>query len=150
MGLTTLGLVHTVLACLALCSGTLVLFLDKGTALHRKLGYFYVAMMLLMNFSAFGIYRLFNGSPGIFHFLALVSLLTIAGGLYVVLFRHKIRNWRLRHARFMAWSLVGLYAALVSEVGTRLLTTASFWWVVFLGSCLVVIIGYISIRRTLT
>lgn len=149
MGLTTFGLIHTILACLALCSGTLVLFLDKGTAIHRKLGYLYVMLMLLMNFSAFGIYRL-SGRPGIFHFLALVSLFTLAGGLYCVWYRNKLKNWRLRHARFMAWSLVGLYAALVSEVATRLLTAASFWWVVFLESSLVVILGYISIRRTLT
>lgn len=149
MGLTTLGLVHTVFACLALCCGTLVLFLDKGTAIHRKMGYLYVVVMLLMNFSAFGIYRLFH-RPGIFHFLALVSLLTLAGGLYCVWFRKRLPNWRLRHARFMAWSLIGLYAAFVSELATRLLTAASFWWVVFLGSSLVVLTGYISIRRTLT
>jgi uncharacterized membrane protein len=125
MGLTTLGLVHTVFACLALCTGTLVLILGKGTATHRKLGYAYVCLMLLMNLSAFGIYRLSNG-PGIFHFLALVSLFTIAGGLYCVWQRHTLRNWQMRHARFMAWSMVGLYAALVSEIATRLpLTRAS-------------------------
>ena len=149
MGLTTLGLVHTIFACLALGTGTLVLFLKKGTEMHRKLGFAYVGLMLMMNFSAFGIYRLSNG-PGIFHFFALVSLGTIAGGIYCVWKRDTLLNWRLRHARLMAWSMVGLYAALVSEIGTRLLEAASFWWVVFLGSSLVVIIGYISIRRNLT
>jgi len=149
MGLSVTGGLHTFFACLALISGTIILFLKKGTFLHRKTGYVYVCAMLLMNGTAFTIYRLFQG-PGIFHLLSVVSLLTLGAGLYPVWFRARAGNWRHRHAKFMAWSLIGLYAALVSEIATRLLPKAYFMLVVSLGSVLVILMGYRAIKHNLT
>ncbi len=66
---------HTLSAASALLLGPSVFVRKNGTALHKKLGYSYVASMVVLNGTAFMIYDLFNGW-GIFHDLALVSLFT--------------------------------------------------------------------------
>lgn len=113
-----IGLVHVIFATLALLTGTIVLLQTKGTTLHKRIGYVYVISMLLMNATAFGIYRLFGGF-GVFHVLAIVSLFALFGGMYPILNRKKVKNWYLQHLEVMGWSIVGLYAAFVAEVGVR-------------------------------
>lgn len=143
---STTGLIHTIFAVLALLSGTLVLLRTKGDLLHKQIGYTYVISMLIMNLSGFGIYHLFGGF-GIFHAMIFLSLFALFGGMYPVLFRNKVKNWYLQHIRVMSWSVVGLYAALVAEIATRVLPIAYFGWVVGLGTFLVCMIGSILINR---
>lgn len=113
----TIGLIHLLAAILALITGTAVLAMKKGTYRHKKIGYFYAASMLGVNLTAFMIYRLFGGF-GIFHIAALVSLLTLLGGMIPALLRRP-KNWLSLHFVFMYWSVMGLYAAFVSEIATR-------------------------------
>lgn len=56
-----IGLLHLAAAIIALICGTLVLYMNKGTAKHKKVGYVYTGSMLIVIITAFGIYRLFNG-----------------------------------------------------------------------------------------
>ena len=130
-----LGIVHTFFAVLAMVSGAWVLLLPKGGQRHKQIGYIYVGAMTLMLLTAFCIYSFFGGF-GVFHFLAIVSSVTLVLGMYPALKRGP--NWLALHYRLMSWSVAGLYAAFVAEVAVRFLPMAYFGWVVGIGSALVI------------
>lgn len=132
-----LGLAHVLFAVAALLTGALVLFASKGTRYHRWLGRTYLLSMLALNFSALLIYEVFGGF-GIFHWLALMSLLSVLGGYRAV--RQKVPNWKFSHANFMVGSYVGLVAAAVAEVASRV-PGWSFGASVFISSVLVIVVG---------
>lgn len=113
------GWIHLIAATIALFTGTAVLALKKGTSLHIKIGYVYLVSMLIVNLTAFMIYRLFGGF-GIFHIAALISLLTVLAGILPALLRKPENNWLGLHLGFMYWSVMGLYAAFAAEVLTRI------------------------------
>ena len=125
--MTPLGLSHTVAALAALGSGALVLLATKGTRLHRQLGWTYVVSMLSLNVTALFVYRLFGG-VGPFHVAAVASLVTVSFGTVAAV---RARRRRLardpegrrraieHHYAWMTWSYVGLLAAAMSEVATR-------------------------------
>jgi uncharacterized membrane protein len=112
------GLIHLVFAIAALILGTIVILKPKGTRNHKKIGYFYLISMLGLNLTAFMIYRLYN-SFGIFHWLAVISLLTISAGMTPMLLRSP-KNYVTLHFNFMFWSVIGLYAAFFAETLTRI------------------------------
>lgn len=119
------GALHFAFAVLAMLAGTAVLFLKKATKLHIRVGYAYVFAMLGVNLTAFLIYRLFGGF-GVFHIAAIVSLLTMAGGMFPLLFKTKSKKRFYFHFMFMYWSVMGLYAAFVAETLTRIPETPFF------------------------
>jgi uncharacterized membrane protein len=139
-----LGWFHVVCALVALGSGAVVLLRRKGTRSHRRIGWIYVSSMLALNVTALMIYRLFGGL-GPFHVAAVVSLLTVIAGI-IPAYRQKPANWLEHHYAWMTWSYVGLCAATVSEVATRV-PGFRFWWAVMLGTFAVVGIGAALIRR---
>ena len=141
-----IGLIHTIVASIAVITGTIVLLNQKGTTFHKRVGYVYAISMLLMNISAFGIYQLFGGF-GIFHILALVSLVALIGGMYPVLNRSKVKNWYTDHIRVMSWSIVGLYAAFAAEITVRFFPPQYFSLMVGLSSGLICFIGAIMIKK---
>lgn len=112
---STIGFLHLLFSIISMITGLIVILNTKGTKFHKKVGNVYVVNMLLLNISSFFISN-FNGFS-IFHFFAIVSLITILAGMYPVLKRSE--NWLQKHYYFMAWSVVGLYCAFWSEVGTR-------------------------------
>lgn len=133
-----IGWFHFVVSIMALITGTIVVLNTKGTFFHKRVGYVYVISMFALNLSSFFIISF--GGFSIFHFFAIVSLFTVLGGMRVVWFRHK--NWLVAHYYFMSWSVVGLYAALWSEIGTRFTSNMKdFWWVVALATFLTIGIG---------
>ncbi|MEM9079035.1 MAG: DUF2306 domain-containing protein, partial [Bacteroidota bacterium] len=96
----------------------------KGSQLHKKVGYVYVASMVVLLITAFMIYRLFGGF-GIFHVAAVVSSVTLVAGMIPAI-RKKNKNWVILHFSWMYWSVMGLYAAFASELITRLLPVQFF------------------------
>jgi hypothetical protein len=146
MQLSAIGLVHLNAALIALLTGTLVLFKTKGGWLHKRIGYGYVISMLVLNVSAFMIYRLF-GKFGPFHVMALFSTACILGGILPALFRKRVRDWLSWHYYFMNWSVVGLYAAFWAETFTRTLPMGRFWPVVMVATLVTTTTGAILIRR---
>ncbi|EDP71852.1 hypothetical protein FBALC1_12162 [Flavobacteriales bacterium ALC-1] len=135
---SNIGWFHFILAVLAMLTGTIVLLNKKGTLFHKRTGYIYLVSMLLMNISSFFIIN-FNGFS-IFHFFAIVSLLTIFGGIIPMI--KKKQNWFGYHFYFMSWSVVGLYCAFWSEIGTRFVNNMQqFWWAVILATLITVFIG---------
>lgn len=115
----SLGALHTGTAAVSLLAGAVILGMRKGTPLHRKLGYTYVACMIGLNLSAIPIQRLYGGF-GPFHIFILISLPTVLAALYYPLFARAKANWMQKHMEFMYWSYVGLIAAFVNEVIVRL------------------------------
>src|SRR5688572_20218407 len=105
-GLDPVGTVHLFLGLLAVTLGLAVVVMRKGTVAHRRAGFFYAVVMVLLNATALMIYDLF-GRFGPFHTLALVSLATLAAGVVPVWLRRP-RAWLELHARFMSWSYAGL------------------------------------------
>lgn len=106
---------HTVFGFAALIFGTSVFWRQKGTPLHRISGLAYIISMLGLNLTAFGIYKLFDGF-GIFHWAALVSLISLLGGCMALIFRASFNNWLAMHYEFMVWSYIGLLAATNNEI----------------------------------
>lgn len=121
----SLGAFHVMVAGLALISGTIVLIVKKGSKRHKQIGYFYAFNMLLVNLTAFGIYRLWGGF-GIFHVAAIIGLLTLVAGMLPIMLKKPRRSYIGLHFSFMYWSVMGLYAALVSETLTRIPETPFF------------------------
>jgi uncharacterized membrane protein len=114
----TTGLLHLIFSVIALITGLFVLLMTKGTKTHKQIGYLYSVSMILVNLTAFMIYKLY-GNFGIFHFFAIISCLTLCAGLYPVLTK-KNKNYLLTHFNFMYWSVVGLYCAFMAEIFSRL------------------------------
>jgi uncharacterized membrane protein len=137
--------VHIIAAVAALLLGAVVFLNRKGTRLHVQVGIGYVVSMLIMNVTALGIYRL-TGSLNAFHIGAFFSLATVLAG-WVPAIRRKPRDrWLRLHFEFMSWSYVGLVAALVAEIGTRL-PHAPFVGAVLAGSTAVFLLGGVLIVR---
>ena len=134
---SNIGVIHTAFAVIAMIAGLWVVFKPKGTKLHKRIGYTYVISMLSLCISSFWMHTF--GTFGIFHFASVVSLLGIIGGMIPALLR--TRNWLGYHYHFMSWSVVGLYAAFWSEVGTRIFDMRYFWWAVAVATFLTVFIG---------
>ena len=141
-----IGAIHLFSAILALALGTLVLIYPKGTRFHRQIGYGYFISMLVLNLTAFGIYRLFGGF-GLFHVAAIVSLTSTVLGMIPALRRKPAQTWILHHFAWMYWSVMGLYAAFASEVLTRVPETPFFGMVGIATGIIMVIAGIVWGRK---
>ena len=97
----------------------------------------YLAMMLGLNLTALLNYELY-GQFGPFHWMVLASLATVIAG-FVPTWR-KAPGWIYRHAYFMAWSYIGLMAAAVAEVASRI-SGWSFGPSVIISSLIVIVAG---------
>ncbi|UOR06138.1 hypothetical protein MUN82_03335 [Hymenobacter aerilatus] len=101
--------------------------------------------MALMLTTAFGVYRLYHAF-GVFHYAALLTLVTLLAGMVPVLTKKPTSQWLAWHYYGMYWSIMELYVGLVAEVLSHrphlsFLTVASwsvalvfvpggavFWW----------------------
>jgi len=113
------GLLHLAASCAALILGLAILCLQKGTARHKRMGYAYVVSMLTVNGTAFLIYQLW-GRFGVFHWFAVLSLLTLLAGILPLFLVRERPRARSLHLSFMYWSVIGLYSALVAEIMVRI------------------------------
>ncbi len=141
---SNIGWFHFLTAVLAMITGSIVLLNKKGTIFHKRIGYIYVTSMLLLNVSSFFIMSF--GSFSLFHFFAIVSLVSIFGGMLPTI--KKGKNWFGYHFYFMNWSVVGLFCAFWAEVGTRFVDNMKdFWWMVALATFITAFIGSRIINR---
>lgn len=114
--MTATGLAHVVAAVLALTTGGLALRAPKGLRRHVVAGRTYAGSMLALNFAALMTYQE-TGRPGIFHVLAVASLVILAAGLAsFILGRTRDAAAVARHGIFMAWSYVGLVSAGIAQL----------------------------------
>lgn len=138
----TTGLIHLISSLVALVAGALNITTEKGTAIHRKVGYVYTLSLVVLIATAFMIYRLFGGF-GIFHVAAIISAITLFGGIVPAIFRKPAKNWLTLHYSFMYWSVMGLYAAFVAEFLTRIFPLGGFFWIVGIATLAVMAIANI-------
>lgn len=138
-----MGLFHTLMALVAMVSGSMVLLRVKGGLQHRRTGRVYGMSMLLMIASSFSIYNF--GGFSLFHGFAIVSFITLVMGLYPAVRRRG--NWFGKHFYFMNWSVVGLYCAFWAEVGVRFFDMRYFWWVVMVATMATAFTGMIFINK---
>ncbi len=143
--MSPLGWIHTAAAIVSLVLGAAVLLRAKGTRNHRRLGWTYLAAMVLLNVTALAIYRL-TGSFGPFHIAAVLSLASVTAGVIPAVRRRPAITWVERHYWWMTYSYLGLIAAAAAEVTTRV-PGINFWWTVLLASVAVFAIGAPIIRR---
>jgi len=140
-----LGAIHLGSACAALITGALVLKMDKGTRVHRRMGYACLVSMLVTNGSALLIYEQYPRF-GPFHVLAPFSLASVLAGLVPAWNRSP--GWQARHAGFVIGSYVGLCAAAVAEISSHFLILP-FGPTVIISSALTIVVGLVWLRRTL-
>ena len=100
---------HVVAALSALGTGAAVLLTPKGTHTHRVIGTAYVIALVLVNVAALSLHR--ESTFGVFHALAVASLVSIAVGLSPLLFGKRSPMVIATHAYCMTWSYAGLVAA---------------------------------------
>ena len=137
---------HIASALGAMLLGAGMLLAAKGTPSHRRFGYAYAGSMLLVNLSAFLIFRLFGGF-GPFHVAAFISLITLFAELRPVLHRPRKVGWLMAHMNYMYWSVVGLYAAFASELMVRLPIKGGFMLVVAIATVLVMVLAGVFQKR---
>ena len=145
---SNIGLIHVIAALVATVAGTIVILSRTGTKFHKQVGYTYAISMLVLNITAFMTYRLF-GTIGIFPYAAILSLLTLIGGM-VPAIRRTNKNWIYQHFSLMYWSVIGLYAAFASEALTRIPETP-FFGMVGIATALITLIGalfFIKCKKT--
>ncbi|MBK9275322.1 MAG: DUF2306 domain-containing protein [Flavobacteriales bacterium] len=143
---TFLSWAHLGPALLAMVFGALVLLRRKGTRGHRRTGYVYVAGMVVLNTTAFGMYRLF-GTFGPFHVAAVVSALTVLAGMRAIRSRPRTVRQVELHLVFMYWSVLGLYAAFFSEVMVRVRINATFMVLVSIATAATILLGALFQNR---
>jgi uncharacterized membrane protein len=100
---------HIVAAVTALLAGVAALLQPKGTRTHRRIGIVYVLALVLVNVAALSLHR--ENAFGVFHALAVASLVTIAIGLSPLLLGKRSETVIVTHAYCMTWSYAGLVAA---------------------------------------
>jgi len=110
MKIMTIEFIHTFLGFASLISGLAIVLTKKGSLIHRWVGRLYVAAMLGLNLTAFGIYKLFDGW-GFFHWMAIASLMPLLAGYFAILYKNITA-----HYYFMFWSYIGLLCATISEI----------------------------------
>lgn len=133
------GAFHLIVAVLSLVFGSYILFTCKGTSLHKKAGYAYVASMTLVIVTAFMLYNL-NGKFNIFHIAACVSTFSLLAGMMPIIFKKPTNSYVSLHLSFMYWSVMGLYGAFVSETMVRI-PESPFWEMVGLATSAVMLVG---------
>jgi uncharacterized membrane protein len=100
---------HVLAAVSALLVGAAVLLVPKGTQTHRAIGPVYVLALVLVNVAALSLHR--ASTFGVFHALAVASLVTIAVRLSPLLLGKRSPPVIATHAFCMTWSYAGLVAA---------------------------------------
>jgi uncharacterized membrane protein len=77
LGAPAIVQLHIAGALAALGLGTAVLFMRKGTRVHRRTGWFWVATMLLVAITSFWITSISPGQFSPIHLLSILTLLTL-------------------------------------------------------------------------
>jgi len=107
--------------------------------------------MLTVILTSFLIFRL-TGHFNFLHGAAIVSSITLGFGFGYAFLRKPTNGWYAWHFYCMSWSFIGLLAAFVAEISTRLAFPfvaskfgksyfLGFWCVVGLATFLVVMVG---------
>jgi uncharacterized membrane protein len=98
--------IHTAAAAFALAAGSGVLVLQKGTPLHRAIGWVFVGLMTLTALTSFAITRLIPGHYSPIHILSVVTLIALP----LAILQRRRGNIK-AHAIGMIATFLGLFIA---------------------------------------
>ncbi len=116
---------HVAAAFSALLVGAAVLLLPKGTHAHQVVGAVYVGVLVVVNVAALSLHR--QNTFGVFHVLAIASLVTIVVGLTPLLIGKRSLPVIATHAYCMTWSYAGLVAAGCGQLAAVVGDGAEAW-----------------------
>lgn len=116
--MSALGWFHTLCCLYAMWSGGRLLLSPKGGAQHRTRGRRYIAASLLVNVSALGIYTL--GSFRVFHWMAIVTLVSIAIAFASAYWKRPYGIWLRIHLTGIIFSYYMLWGGAVNEAFLRI------------------------------
>lgn len=136
---------HIVAAMSALVAGAAVLLRPKGTRTHRRIGTVYVIALVLVNVAALSLHR--EDTFGVFHALAVASLVTIAVGLSPLLLGRRSEPVVATHAYCMTWSYAGLLAAGCGQLTVAFGEDLSRWVVPVVIGAVLTVSGVIIFAR---
>ena len=147
------GGLHTIAAILGLITGFMVLRRPKGDRRHKSVGYVYVVLMSVLVLA--GIPMAENGLSA-FHYLSMITGGSIVGAMVMIWLARiqtdprKRANFVFGHYKFMVWSYIGLVAAGVAQIASRIAGEAggmaSFWWAVLVASLVITGVGALWVR----
>jgi uncharacterized membrane protein len=143
--LSPIGVAHTAAASLGLVTGAVQLLRPRRDALHRRVGYVFVTVMAVSNFSALIIYK-FTGGFNLFHALAIYNLLSVALAIRPMVRTPRPYQWRRIHYQWVAWSYAGLCAAAATEFLVRVILLPG-WLGALVGTPPVILLATWMIRR---
>lgn len=149
--ITLISAAHVLTASLSLIIGAIVIVLNKGSLLHKKLGVFYFYAMIINNVTSLFIYRL-----GIFffpHWLAIITLGIIIPGFLITKFK-TYKHWLKIHIICFILSYYMLIGGAINEAFLRIeelkpiMGTPSFGIIHFSAQIIfVIIITYFLIKH---
>ena len=129
--ISLIGWLHTIACLIALGAGLYVFAAPKGTRRHRRLGWWYVGAMVVLNLSVFVIYRfdIQPGTPphtgpgifGIFHWFAVAALASTVLAAFAATRQRGSLTWAHIHAQAMLGSYYGLIGGFINEMFARIL-----------------------------
>src|SRR5688500_12315637 len=136
---------HALAAFSALGVGVAVLLSPTGTHTHRVIGTVYVIALVLVNVAALSLHR--ENTFGVFHTLAVVSLVTIAVGLSPLLWGKRSPMVIATHAYCMTWSYAGLVAAGCGQLAVAVGQDVGAWVVPVAVATMLSISGVVIFGR---
>lgn len=119
--ISLLGWIHTLACAIALPAGLVTLAMAKGTPRHRRVGRWYLILMVIGSVTAFGLFAPIAGiEPGFnrFHWMAVITLIALAAA-YVGARRQAKAPWAYVHPAGMIVSYYMLIGALINEAFAR-------------------------------
>jgi uncharacterized membrane protein len=98
---------HAFPGLLALILGSIVLLSKKGTKTHKRRGYIWLGLMLLLSLTAVFIQEINPGSYSLIHLLIPWTIFSIIFGIYAIKKFKVTKNkvWRNLHQ----WTMIGLF-----------------------------------------
>lgn len=118
-GLSTLGIIHTVLSLIAIVCGIWSFVRFKEILLETRRGKIYLITTMLTALTAFGIFN-FNGKFGVGHGLAVLTVLAITAGTIVAVTGMFGRWTRCLQALFYSTTMLFHVVPGITETLTRL------------------------------
>lgn len=116
LNLSLIGAIHSLACVYAMLVGGMVIFADKGGALHRSRGKRYMIASSVVNLTALGIYTTRGFS--MFHWMALACLLCLFIAFAAVRWRRP-RPWLRIHLSAILLSYYMLWGGAINEVFLR-------------------------------
>ena len=122
--------------------------MPKGTHTHRLIGTIYALALVVVNVAALSLHR--ENAFGVFHSLAVASLVSLAGGLGPLLLGKRSPPVIATHAYFMTWSYAGLLAAGCGQLTVALGAGNGGWIVPLVIGAVLCISGVVIFARVPT